>query len=104
MARAASTSDFLLAHVRTRAYYEENASGPAWLHLDEPVSKEEWQARFDELERAALTNPLAAWPSWPGRALPAGTPPPNARVQLSEMANGRLALPHDLRRLLFALC
>ena len=44
---------------------------------------------IEELEKA--TNIL-----WP-----AGTTiPPNHRVQLSEMANGRLGLPHNLANLL----
>ena len=98
----------LSAHSRTRASYEPSRddafTGAEWLHFDEPVSKEEWQARFDELEMAALASPLAVWPSWPGRTLPAGSPPPNARLQLSEMANGRLPLPHDLASMLVVPC
>ena len=70
------------------------------LQLDEPVSKEEWQARFDELETAALAHPAAVWP----HMQPAGAAPPNARVQLSEMANGRLPLPHDLASMLVVPC
>ena len=90
----------LSAHSRTRASYEPSRddafTGAEWLHFDEPVSKEEWQTRFDELVMIADQWPILMWP--------AGAVPPNAQIQLSEIANGRLGLPHALVRKLDVRC